>query len=68
MQVVKSAQHLTEAARDEIILLSQIRDNDAADSKCCVRLMDQFEHEGGSGPHVCLVFEVLGDNLLELIQ
>lgn len=67
-QVVKSAAHYTEAARDEITLLSQIRDNDPDDAKCCVRLLDSFDHLGPHGRHVCMVFEVMGDNLLTLIR
>jgi len=33
-----------------------------------VRLVDRFEHSGPNGKHVCMVFEVLGDNLLRLIK
>jgi len=35
---------------------------------CVVRLLDNFEHRGPHGVHVCMVFEVLGDNLLALIK
>jgi serine/threonine-protein kinase SRPK3 len=68
LQVQKSAQHYTEAARDEITLLSQIRDGDPDNHKHCCRLLDSFEHAGPHGLHVCMVFEVLGDNLLALIK
>lgn len=68
LKVQKSAQHYTEAARDEITLLSQIRDGDSANAKHCCRLLDSFEHAGPHGLHVCMVFEVLGDNLLALIK
>lgn len=68
LQVQKSAQHYTEAARDEITLLSQLRDGDPNNDSMCVRLYDSFEHSGPNGRHVCLVFEVLGDNLLALIK
>lgn len=64
----KSAQHYTEAARDEITLLSQIRDGDPDNTRHCCRLLDSFEHSGPHGLHVCMVFEVLGDNLLALIK
>lgn len=64
----KSAQHYTEAARDEIKLLTQIRDGDPDNSRHCCRLLDHFEHSGPNGRHVCMVFEVLGDNLLSLIK
>lgn len=53
---------------DEITLLSQIRDGDKSNSKCCCRLLDWFEHVGVHGKHVCMIFETLGDNLLKLIR
>ena len=31
-------------------------------------MIDWFEHVGPHGRHVCMVFEVLGDNLLTLIR
>jgi serine/threonine-protein kinase SRPK3 len=68
LKIQKSATHYTEAARDEIDMLTEIRDGDIADSKCCCRLLDTFEHLGPHGRHVCMVFEVLGDNLLALIK
>lgn len=58
LQVQKSAKHYTEAAYDEITLLSQIRDGDPNDTRHCVRLIDSFEHTGPHGRHVCMVFEV----------
>lgn len=67
-QVQKSASHYTEAARDEITLLSQISEGDPDSTKHCCRLLDSFEHSGPHGLHVCMVFEVLGDNLLSLIK
>ena len=57
-QVQKSAQHYTEAARDEITLLTQIKDGDPENEKHCVRLYDWFEHTGAHGRHICMVFEV----------
>ncbi|KAL4427663.1 hypothetical protein ABPG75_001752 [Micractinium tetrahymenae] len=68
MKVVKSAAHYTEAARDEITLLSQIAEKDPEDKHYCCRMIDWFEHVGPHGRHVCMVFEVLGDNLLTLIR
>jgi hypothetical protein len=66
--VQKSASHYTEAARDEIKLLEEIREGDPDDQRHCCRLLDWFEHSGPHGRHVCMVFEVLGDNLLALIK
>lgn len=68
LQVQKSAQHYSEAAQDEIKLLSEIRDGDPDDNAHCCRLYDWFEHTGPHGHHICMVFEVLGDNLLSLIK
>jgi len=68
MKVQKSAKHYTEAARDEIVLLAQISQGDPENRKDCVRLLDSFDHSGPNGRHVCMVFDVLGDNLLALIK
>ena len=72
LKVQKSAPHYSEAARDEITLLTQIREGDPGDAKHCVRLLDAFDHPAragaGGGTHVCMVFSVLGDNLLSLIR
>lgn len=57
-QVQKSAKHYTEAALDEVTLLTEIRDGDQDNTKCCVRLWDSFEHHGPNGKHICMVFEV----------
>lgn len=67
-QVQKSAPQYTEAAQDEIQLLTEIRDKDPESNSHCVRLLDSFTHVGPHGKHVCMVFEVLGDNLLSLIK
>ena len=64
----KSASHYTEAAYDEITLLQQIAEGDPQGEHGCCRLLDSFEHTGPHGEHVCMVFEVLGDNLLALIK
>ena len=57
-QVQKSASQYSDAARDEITLLTQIKEGDPSDAKHCVRLYDDFEHVGAHGKHVCMVFEV----------
>ena len=68
LKIVKSAEHYTAAARDEVLILSRIRELDATDAHHCCRMIDSFEHRGPHGLHVCMVFEVLGDNLLSLIR
>ena len=40
----------------------------SAGKLCALTLLDHFEHRGPNGTHVCMVFEVLGDNLLSLIK
>ncbi|GFH28583.1 serine/threonine-protein kinase SRPK, partial [Haematococcus lacustris] len=57
MKVQKSAKHYTEAACDEITLLTQIKEGDPSNSKHCVHLLDHFQHTGPNGRHVCMVFE-----------
>ena len=71
LKIQKSSGSYTEAARDEIEILNQVKDTDAAyadESKHVVTLYDSFTHEGPNGTHVCMVFDVLGDNLLTLIK
>jgi len=69
LKVVKSASHYTETALDEIKLLRCVRDSDETDPKRekTVQLLDDFKISGVNGTHVCMVFEVLGHNLLKLI-
>ena len=70
LKVVRSAAHYTETAIDEIKLLNKIvsaKPNHPG-RKHVVSLLDSFEHIGPNGKHVCMVFEVLGENLLGLIK
>ncbi|KAG0268872.1 serine/threonine protein kinase, CMGC group [Actinomortierella ambigua] len=70
LKVVKSASHYTETAEDEIKLLQRVvtANVDAPGRKYVVELLDNFIHHGPNGLHVCMVFEVLGENLLSLIK
>uniref|UniRef100_A0A8C9W144 non-specific serine/threonine protein kinase n=1 Tax=Scleropages formosus TaxID=113540 RepID=A0A8C9W144_SCLFO len=69
MKVVKSAQHYTETALDEIKLLRCVRESDPRDPNkdMVVQLIDDFKISGVNGIHVCMVFEVLGHHLLKWI-
>ncbi|XP_013989895.2 SRSF protein kinase 1 isoform X2 [Salmo salar] len=69
MKVVKSAEHYTETAVDEIKLLRSVRNTDPDDPKreMVVQLLDDFKISGINGTHVCMVFEVLGHHLLKWI-
>jgi serine/threonine-protein kinase SRPK3 len=68
--VVRSAAHYTETALDEIKLLKKVVDanKDHPGRAHVVSLLDSFNHKGPNGVHVCMVFEVLGENLLGLIK
>ncbi|KAL1983288.1 hypothetical protein VTN96DRAFT_310 [Rasamsonia emersonii] len=70
LKVVRSAAHYTETAIDEIKLLNRIVQANPSHPgrKHVVSLLDSFEHKGPNGVHVCMVFEVLGENLLGLIK
>ncbi|KAH3760616.1 CMGC SRPK kinase [Pelomyxa schiedti] len=68
MKIVKSAHRYTEAARDEIEILNVITNRDPLNSMCCCHLLDNFQHHGPNGVHTCMVFELLGSNLLDLIK
>ena len=70
LKVVRSAAHYTETAVDEIKLLNKIvqANPNHPGKKHVVSLLDSFEHKGPNGTHVCMVFEVLGENLLGLIK
>lgn len=70
LKVVRSAAHYTETAIDEIKLLNKVvQANPNHPGRAhVVSLLDSFEHKGQNGVHVCMVFEVLGENLLGLIK
>ncbi len=70
LKVVRSAAHYTETAIDEIKLLNKVVSANVnhPGRKHVVSLLDSFEHKGPHGVHVCMVFEVLGENLLGLIK
>ncbi|KAI9297832.1 kinase-like protein [Neoconidiobolus thromboides FSU 785] len=70
MKVVKSAVQYSDAAKDEIKLLSKVKsaNPDSEGKKYVVELLDSFVHHGPNGEHICMIFEVLGENLLGLIR
>ena len=70
LKVVRSAAHYTETALDEIKLLNKVVEANKTHPgrKHVVSLLDSFNHRGPHGMHVCMVFEVLGENLLGLIK
>ena len=70
LKVVRSAAHYTETALDEIKLLNKVveANKEHPGRRHVVSLLDSFNHKGPHGMHVCMVFEVLGENLLGLIK
>ncbi|KAI8380633.1 kinase-like domain-containing protein [Choanephora cucurbitarum] len=70
MKVVKSAKHYTETALDEIKLLERVAEADPTciGAQYVTAVVDHFMVEGPHGTHVCMTFEVLGENLLSLIK
>lgn len=69
IKIVRSSSNYTEAALDEIKILEKVAsENDNHEGKKhVVQLLDHFLHEGPNGTHVCMVFEVLGENMLNLL-
>jgi serine/threonine-protein kinase SRPK3 len=75
LKVVKSAPRYTETAVDEIKLLQRLVTSsdphtpNLHQGRChVICFLDHFRHQGPNGTHVCMVFEVLGQNLLGLIK
>ncbi|GAN03541.1 conserved hypothetical protein [Mucor ambiguus] len=70
MKVVKSAKHYTETAIDEIKLLERVAEADpkSLGARFVTAVIDHFMVKGPNGAHVCMTFEVLGENLLSLIK
>lgn len=69
LKIVKSAAQYRESALDEVKLLQAVQTADRHDPKRkkIIELFDNFEIHGVNGVHICMVFEVMGDNLLKLI-
>uniref|UniRef100_T1II46 non-specific serine/threonine protein kinase n=1 Tax=Strigamia maritima TaxID=126957 RepID=T1II46_STRMM len=70
LKIVKSASLLTDTALVEIELLNSVSrlDPDGLHKGEIVQLLNTFNVSGPNGMHVCMVFEILGDNLLKLIE
>ncbi|KAJ7121341.1 kinase-like domain-containing protein [Mycena crocata] len=75
LKVVKSAARYTETALDEIKLLQRLITSSTPNGASnhpgrshVISFLDHFRHTGPNGTHVCMVFEVLGENLLGLVK
>lgn len=66
---MKSSPHYTAAAEDEIRLLDRVveKSSNTEDSPV-VKLLDHFYVRGPNGKHICMIFEVMGANLLKVIK
>lgn len=69
IKILKSANHVTESALDELKLLKCTRETKSHPHwDKTVQMLDDFKISGVNGTHICMVFEVLGPNLLKLIK
>ncbi|KAF8201365.1 kinase-like domain-containing protein [Mycena galopus ATCC 62051] len=75
LKIAKSAPRYTETAVDEIKLLQRLVTSSDPNTPVShpgkshvISFLDHFRHQGPNGTHVCMVFEVLGENLLGLIK
>ena len=68
LKIQKSAPHYTEAAMDEIEILKNLMSGDPQGDRRCIHMLADFVHSGPNGKHVCMLFEILGQNLLSLIK
>mmetsp|Transcript_19763 Transcript_19763/g.26813 ORF Transcript_19763/g.26813 Transcript_19763/m.26813 type:complete len:766 (-) Transcript_19763:394-2691(-) len=73
LKVQKSGGQYNEAALDEIKLFKCVsaaaqKKNGLSQCPNIVSLVDSFRHTGPHGDHMCMIFEVLGPNLLSLIK
>ena len=78
LKIQKSAPHYRESAIDEIELLKSASTAARSDKvlqefgknydPSVVLLLDHFDHTGPHGTHMCMVFQMLGENLLEVIK
>uniref|UniRef100_T1J3B4 non-specific serine/threonine protein kinase n=1 Tax=Strigamia maritima TaxID=126957 RepID=T1J3B4_STRMM len=64
LKIVRSAADGKSAAMNEIKLLEHVN---RYNNTRLVHLLDHFNFTGVNGTHICMVFEVLGDNLWKLI-
>jgi len=67
MKVCKSKKSVTEQAEDEVALFERLQEGDNC-SPHSVQMQGHFWHSGPNGRHKCMVFEVMGENLLALVK
>jgi len=62
MKVCKSSKSVCEQTLDEMKLLSEL------DHECVMQMKNHFWHTGPYGQHKCLIFDLMGENLLALVR
>ncbi|GLJ54531.1 hypothetical protein SUGI_1171120 [Cryptomeria japonica] len=67
LKISRSKDYFRETTLCEIRTLKVISEADPEDKERVVKLLDYFMHSGPNGNHVCLVLEVLGDDLRTLL-
>ncbi|MFS7969748.1 putative protein kinase CMGC-SRPK family [Helianthus anomalus] len=68
LKIQKSAREFAQSAIHEIEVVSALTKHDPENKKCVIRLVDHFKHRGPNGQHFCMVFEFLGNSILQLIK
>jgi len=68
LKVCKSKESITKQALDEAAVMDELQQGHTPPSQHVVRMLDHFSHDGPHGRHTCLAFEVMGENLLELVR
>lgn len=76
LKISRSSRYYADAASSEIAILQNINEKlQDLETGCVfspknylVTLLDSFTHRGPNGRHVCMVFEILGMNLLEVLK
>lgn len=75
LKIVKLGKNYAEAAKDEINILRGLQGNDldeedaedSAGDSHVVKLLDHFDIRGVNGSHMAMVFELMGENMLNLM-
>ncbi|GLJ54532.1 hypothetical protein SUGI_1171130 [Cryptomeria japonica] len=68
LKVQKSGHYFTRIGFHEIDILEELQQDDSGHKNNVVKLLDDFSHTGPNGQHVCMVFELLGDNLSKFLR
>eukprot|EP01059_Diplonema_ambulator_P019363 TRINITY_DN3253_c0_g1_i4.p1 TRINITY_DN3253_c0_g1~~TRINITY_DN3253_c0_g1_i4.p1 ORF type:complete len:769 (+),score=280.54 TRINITY_DN3253_c0_g1_i4:42-2348(+) len=69
IKISKCAEHVSNAAREEAALLTYItKYSRGSGSTALSTVLNVFNHQAEYGNHVCMVFPVLGQNILCLVE